>query len=83
MRPICEYDVVRVARLFRQTRSFEGTKSVARAPAVGDVVTVCHEYQPNDRGALVAVEMVDEDGNTVWVADFEEGELELMSEDAL
>jgi len=78
MRPIREYDVVRVTRLLDPGRSFTGTESVARPPAVGDVATVCHEYQPDDSTAPVVVEMVDENGLTIWVADFERSELELV-----
>lgn len=83
MRPIREYDVVRVTRLIEPARSFTGSESVARPPAVGDVAAVCHEYQPNDPTARVAVEMVDRDGYTIWLADFERSELELVVEAAV
>ena len=83
MRPIREYDVVRVTQLLEVARAFTGTASVARPPAVGDVATVCHEYQPNDSAAPVAVEMVDRDGYTIWLADFERSELELVVEPAV
>ena len=73
-----EYDVVRVARLSRADRPFDGTDGVRRPPRVGDVATICHEYDPADPGAMVAVEMVDDDGRTVWSADFERDELELL-----
>jgi hypothetical protein len=39
---------------------------------VGDVATICHEYQPDNPDARVAVEMVDENGNTIWLADVTE-----------
>jgi hypothetical protein len=45
---------------------------------VGDVATICHEYNPKDPTAAVAVEMVDRNGRTVWLADFERAELELV-----
>jgi hypothetical protein len=83
MRPIREYDVVRIARLSDPARSFTGTSSVSRAPAVGDVATVCHEYQSGDQTARVAVEMVDGDGYTIWLADFERNELELVNDAAV
>jgi hypothetical protein len=83
MRTIREYDVVRVTRLLDAARSFTGTESVARAPAVGDVATVCQEYQPTDPTARVAVEMVDSSGSTIWLADFERSELELVVDAAV
>jgi hypothetical protein len=82
VRPIREYDVVRVTRLLEPSRPFTGTASVARPPAAGDVATVCHEYQPNNPAARVAVEMVDPHGNTIWLADFERSELALVGGEA-
>ena len=73
-----EHDVVRVTRLVRPDRPYDGTERVRRAPEVGDIATICHEYDPEDPTALVAVEMVDDDGFTVWLADFERTELELV-----
>jgi hypothetical protein len=73
-----EYDVVRVVRLLEQERSFDGTESVRRAPRIGDVGTIIHEYDPSHSGAPVVVEMVDEEGMTVWLADFVCEELELV-----
>ena len=77
-RPIREYDAVTVVRLLMTDRPFDGTAGILRAPAVGDVGTVCHEYDsPHPRGP-VAVEMVDDRGNTIWLADFEREELALF-----
>ncbi len=73
-----EHDVVRVVRLLEQGRSFDGTEGVRRAPRIGDVGTIAHEYDPSHSDAPVAVEMVDEDGMTVWLADFVREELELV-----
>jgi hypothetical protein len=83
MRTIREYDAVRVTRLLEPSRAFTGTASIARPPAIGDVATVCHEYQPNDPAARLAVEMVDAVGYTVWLADFERSELALVTDDAV
>jgi hypothetical protein len=77
--PLEEYDVVRVARLLSSSRLFSGTAGVSRPPRVGDQATICHQYDPCDPAAAVAVEMVDSQGRTVWLADFEPGELELVS----
>ena len=78
MRNIREYDCVRVVRLKDRNRPFDGSNAVKRAPQVGDVATVCHEYSPEDPAALLAVEMVTEEGLTVWLADFDRTELELV-----
>jgi len=73
-----EYDVVKVVKLIKAERSFDGSEGIRRAPAVGDVATICHEYDDNDPTAVVAVEMTDSNGLTVWLADFERAELELV-----
>jgi len=73
-----EYDIVRVVDLLEDNRPFDGTDGVRRPPRIGDVATICHEYDPKDPKAVVAVEMVDRDGHTVWLADFERAELELV-----
>ena len=77
--PLRQYDVVRVVKLHSPTRTFDGTDSVKRAPKVGDEATICHQYDPNDPRAAVAVEMVDNDGMTIWLADFLPDELELVT----
>ena len=74
-----EYDTVRVVKLTAPRRNFDGTNAVKRPPQVGDVATVCHQYDPSDARATVAVEMVDEKGMTLWLADFSPDELELIS----
>ena len=78
MRPIREYDAVRVVKLLSATRQFKGTDGVVRSPRIGDVATVCHEYSPHDPTAAVTVEKVNARGDTIWLADFEREELELV-----
>ena len=73
-----EYDIVRVAKLIDPARRFDGTQGVRRPPQIGDVATICHEYDPKDPIAPVAVEMVDHEGRTLWFADFQRSELELV-----
>lgn len=73
-----EYDIVRVVKLIQADRPYDGTERVRRPPKVGDVATICHEYHPKDLTAAVAVEMVNGNGLTVWLADFERTELELV-----
>ena len=67
-----------MVRLKDPDRPFDGSSAVKRAPQVGDVATVCHDYSPEDPAALLAVEMVTEDGLTVWLADFDRSEPELL-----
>ena len=76
---IREYDAVRVVKLLRDDREYMGGSSVARAPRIGDVAVVCHEYSPGNLAALLAFELVDADGYTIWLADFERSELERIS----
>jgi len=73
-----ELDVVRVVMLRHANREFRGTDVVARQPQVGDVGTIVHEHGAVGSEDPVVVEMVDNGGATVWVADFERSELELV-----
>ncbi len=73
-----EYDVVRVVKLNDPARKFDGTDGVRQPPRIGDVATICHEYDPKDPVAPVVVEMVDHEGRTLWLADFQRSELELV-----
>jgi hypothetical protein len=74
-----EFDEVRVVRLAKPERPFDGTPGFLRAPAIGDIAIIVHEYDPADPAAPLAVESVDAFGNTVWLADFQRSELELLS----
>lgn len=78
MHDLREYDLVRIVKLEYLNRPYEGTETVMRPPKVGDVATICHEYDPENAKSKVAVEMVDSHGNTVWLADFDRCELELV-----
>ncbi len=73
-----EYDVVRVVELHVPDRAFLGTQPIRRPPRVGDVAVIVHEHEPDDPTGDVAVEMLDDDGYTVWLADFEKRELEFV-----
>ena len=79
MATILEFDVVRVAYLKKPDRSFDGSDGVKRPPVVGDIATVCYDYDPQNPSAAIAIEMVNDDGLTVWLADFERDELELVA----
>lgn len=69
-----EYSVVRVARLLQSDRSFQGTAGVSRKPEIGDIGTIVHVYDMTS----FAVECMNDDGMTVWLADFFAEELELV-----
>jgi hypothetical protein len=71
-----EYAVVRVIRLLQPYRSFQGTESISRPPQVGDVGTIVFAYDLTS----FAVECVDGNGMTIWLADFFSEELELVQE---
>lgn len=70
--------MVLVVRLDRDGRTFDGTEGVLRAPRIGDVGTLVHEYAPGVAEAPVTVEMADDAGRTVWLADFARSELALV-----
>lgn len=81
-RVLRQHDAVRVVRLFRANRPYDGAVGVRRPPRVGDLATIVREYDPEDLRAPLAVEQVDGDGHTVWLADFERDELELVDTSA-
>ena len=70
-----EFDSVQVVRLATLEREFDGTEAVVRAPRVGDIAVVAHDWEPDDPAGTVIAEMTDEDGYTVWSADFDKHEL--------
>ncbi len=75
-RELVEYAVVRVTRLLRSDRDFQGTEGVCRRPQIGDLGTIVFVYEPT----AFAVECVDQDGMTVWLADFSADELERVKD---
>ncbi len=72
-----EYSVVNVVQLLVADRHFDGSDGVKRPPRVGDAGTIVHI---NDPGKNYIVESCDTEGHTVWLADFADNELELVSE---
>ena len=71
-----QYGVVRVAHLLRPDRHFQGSPGVCRAPQVADTGTLVYAYDVTS----FAVECVNTDGMTVWLADFFAEELEFLGE---
>ncbi|QNM97605.1 hypothetical protein [Chitinimonas koreensis] len=73
--PIQELNVVRIVQLLDSNRSYEGTAGICRAPHAGDTGAVVHVYPQSDDSSIFAVEMADEHGYTIWLADFVREEL--------
>ncbi len=71
-----EYGLARVTCLLQPNRHFQGTPGVCRAPQVGDTGTLVYAYDVTS----FAVECVNPDGTTVWLADFFAEELEFLEE---
>ncbi|HMS39041.1 MAG TPA: hypothetical protein PKE69_02360 [Pyrinomonadaceae bacterium] len=67
-----ELDCVRIVKLLRENRLFDGTESIKRPPRVGDIGTIVH-FAEN----FCIVENVDAEGYTVWLADFSMEEVEI------
>ncbi len=74
-----EYDVVKVVRLLTDSRRIDGTESIMRQPQVGDVGTIVYVLDDSGDESKYIVESVNQDGMTVWLADFNHSELELQA----
>ena len=68
-------ETVRIVKLL-DDKEVAGSMGFVKDPAVGDVGKVIYEYPAPDR--RVTVEMSDEQGNTLWFADFHPDELEYL-----
>jgi len=73
------HDVVRIVRLDVADRRFDGSPGTTRAPRVADEGTVVWVDEMGSGSGSAIVECVDNDGMTIWLADFAEHELELVS----
>ena len=67
-----ENDCVKIIKLLRANRRFDGTETVKRAPHINDVGVIVHLNEN-----FCIVENVDDDGYTIWLADFLIEELEI------
>ncbi len=65
--------------LDRDPRTTEGTESIARPPEVGDEGTLI-DYGSRDGRSTYVVEMVNEGGGTVWLAEFFLDEIEMIDD---
>ena len=75
-----ELDVVRVRELSRPDQEFAGSENIKRPPRLGDIGTIVHDYVTSGTRAFI-VECVDTNGGTIWLADFDENELEAIGGD--
>lgn len=75
---LSECTVVRVVRLHQPHRHWLSSEGVGRPPAIGDTGTIVHVYALHDPATPYIVECVDDDGLTIWLADFDRDELEVV-----
>jgi hypothetical protein len=71
-----EYDVVKVSKLLTETRHIDGTEGVIRQPQAGDSGKIVNILNESGDNSEYIVESVDQEGMTVWLADFKHSELE-------
>ncbi len=79
MESLKEFDCVKIVRLLQSNRPYDGTVPVMRSPCVGDTGTIVHIYASDGTDTVYAVENVDADGNTIWLADFLSDEIAAYS----
>jgi len=74
-----EYSIVRIVELKTANRPFDGSEMVKKTPKVGDTGTIVH-ITSNSKENIYIVEKVNSLGQTVWLADFLQDEIELLTE---
>ena len=75
MKDFKELDEVKVVRLATSIRDVDGTERVRRQPKVGDLGTVVRVLSRPSGPPGYYVESVNDEGLTVWLAEFEGDEL--------
>ncbi|MFZ1396368.1 MAG: hypothetical protein WAS33_05695 [Candidatus Promineifilaceae bacterium] len=73
-----EYTVVRVVELKTANRPFDGSETVKESPKVGDTGTIVH-ITTNSKETIYIVEKTNSLGQTIWLADFLQDEIELLN----
>lgn len=73
-----EYSVVQIVELKTANRPFDGTETVKKPPKVGDSGTIVH-ITSNSKETIYIVEKANSSGQTVWLADFLQDEIELLA----
>jgi len=73
-----EYDVVQVVQLLHSPEYYDGWKLNKRPPKIGDEGTLLNIATAPDLPTHFIVEAASEDGDTDWLGEFVEEELELV-----
>lgn len=74
--PYRELSTVKVVKLLVESREYQGTEGLARAPQVGDTGAIVHRHQPQTGVQAYDVECVGRQGETLWLATFQHDELQ-------
>jgi hypothetical protein len=73
-----EFDCVKIISLLDPDRQYDGTEGVKRTPQIGDEGTIVHVYTTDGKAAGYVVENVNQEGYTIWLADFLPEEINLI-----
>lgn len=74
-----EFDCVKIVRLLQPNRQYDGTAPVRRSPCVGDTGIIVYIYASDGEDTIYAVENVEAEGHTIWLADFLSDEIAACS----
>lgn len=81
MADLVQYGLARVKAILRDPEQYDGWKINKRPPQVGDIGTITDILQGPGASAHLIVEMLDpSSGTTIWLSEFEEEELEPVTE---
>ena len=72
-----EYSIVRIVELKTANRPFDSSETVKEPPKVGDIGTIVH-ITTNSKEPIYIVEKTNSLGQTIWLADFLQDEIELV-----
>ena len=75
---LTHYCLVRVIQLLHPLEEYDGWNVGRRPPQIGDIGTVVDILQEEGLPNKYVVEASDGDGITIWLADFDAEELELV-----
>ena len=74
-----QYELVRVVKMLHPAEYYDGWKLNKRPPELGDVGTIVEILNAPNLPPNYVVEASSPDGTPVWLGDFLEEELELVS----
>ena len=78
MASLKQYEIVRVIRLLHSLDKYNGWRANQRDPQIGDTGTIVEILQAPNLPDKYVVEAVASDGSTIWLSDFDVGEIELV-----